>query len=384
MPGELPLEEAAPHFAMQLLLEQHQQQQMALATAAHAAAAWPGLGMCMPAAAAMDTAVACTKMGPCDAVAGKPIALYNLLCDSGGPRGGMKHSAAAPARPIAADPPFAYSPDRVKLAIGQPVTFTPEMAVTPARFFSTAPLPAGLRLDPRSGVIHGEPSHPQPLTTLVVEAELSCGLVVSAPIQLEIIDFTTGGFVCGHVSEVEPGIFMMIFHCPESKIGREDTGFDIAQIPTPSHSGTDVARNGRAGEASAAPRRDPQTPPRQQQAREAAAGPRTGGDGRRQHRPEVSDSSSAAKPHPQAKQGNLVEEDPDGALLSSQLGTPELPTVGSSGHASGNCKPCAFLFTKGCQNGVTCKFCHLCSRGEKKRRTRASKYHSKIVVSCKA
>merc|ERR1719253_1114079 len=50
------------------------------------------------------------------------------------------------------------------------------------------------------------------------------------------------------------------------------------------------------------------------------------------------------------------------------LGTEELPSMGSQGHALGTCKPCAFLHTKGCENGLSCQFCHLCESGEKKRR----------------
>jgi hypothetical protein len=52
-------------------------------------------------------------------------------------------------------------------------------------------------------------------------------------------------------------------------------------------------------------------------------------------------------------------------------GTPDLPTVGSVGHRFGTCKPCAFLYTKGCGTGVECKFCHLCEPGEKKRRLKS-------------
>jgi len=55
------------------------------------------------------------------------------------------------------------------------------------------------------------------------------------------------------------------------------------------------------------------------------------------------------------------------AITEPVLGSPELPTVGSAGHHSGICKPCAFL-EKGCTSGVECKFCHLCSPDEKKRR----------------
>jgi len=58
-------------------------------------------------------------------------------------------------------------------------------------------------------------------------------------------------------------------------------------------------------------------------------------------------------------------EDPDVTL---KLGSPELPTVGSASHRLGLCKPCAFVFTAGCQSGINCQFCHLCEQGEKKRR----------------
>lgn len=51
----------------------------------------------------------------------------------------------------------------------------------------------------------------------------------------------------------------------------------------------------------------------------------------------------------------------------------ELPSVGSAGHAFGTCKPCGFFYAKGCLNGATCSFCHLCDRGEKKRRQKQKK-----------
>merc|ERR1719203_459427 len=44
-------------------------------------------------------------------------------------------------------------------------------------------------------------------------------------------------------------------------------------------------------------------------------------------------------------------------------------SVGSAGHALGKCKPCAFIHREqGCQEGESCRFCHLCKPGEKKRR----------------
>ncbi|CAE7509498.1 unnamed protein product [Symbiodinium natans] len=54
-------------------------------------------------------------------------------------------------------------------------------------------------------------------------------------------------------------------------------------------------------------------------------------------------------------------------------GSAELPSIGSDGHKTGECRPCAFLYAKGCQNGAMCLFCHLCDKGEKKRRQKAKK-----------
>jgi hypothetical protein len=52
---------------------------------------------------------------------------------------------------------------------------------------------------------------------------------------------------------------------------------------------------------------------------------------------------------------------------------PALPSVGSAGHVIGACKPCAFIFRGGCQSGTSCRFCHLCSPGEKQRRRKERK-----------
>lgn len=53
---------------------------------------------------------------------------------------------------------------------------------------------------------------------------------------------------------------------------------------------------------------------------------------------------------------------------SAALGSPELPTVGSAGHYAGACKPCAFFYVRGCENGPQCSFCHLCAPDEKRKR----------------
>lgn len=61
------------------------------------------------------------------------------------------------------------------------------------------------------------------------------------------------------------------------------------------------------------------------------------------------------------------DSDPQQMLLKS-AGSDKLPSLGSFGHDLGQCKPCAFLHTKGCSSGTMCKFCHLCDAGAKKRR----------------
>lgn len=68
-------------------------------------------------------------------------------------------------------------------------------------------------------------------------------------------------------------------------------------------------------------------------------------------------SREAAKPPPTAE----------------QLCPPGMPSIGSVHHALGNCKPCAFVHTKGCSSGKACQFCHLCAYGCAKRRKKAWK-----------
>jgi len=84
-------------------------------------------------------------------------------------------------------------------------------------------------------------------------------------------------------------------------------------------------------------------------------------------------------PPPQAPQLRIAE-----SLPATRLGTPEMPTVGSSGHFLGTCKPCAFLFTKGCGSGVDCSFCHLCPPGEKKRRQKIKHAAAKMCTNLTA
>lgn len=59
-------------------------------------------------------------------------------------------------------------------------------------------------------------------------------------------------------------------------------------------------------------------------------------------------------------------------ILEPSVGLAAQPTVGSAGHGTGRCKPCAFVWKEsGCQSGISCKFCHVCDPSEKKRRRKA-------------
>lgn len=81
------------------------------------------------------------------------------------------------------------------------------------------------------------------------------------------------------------------------------------------------------------------------------------------HWPAVELLTPFIPPPPKAPVLRLAE-----ALPEPELGTPDLPTIGSAGHHLGNCKPCAFFHTKGCAQGPQCEFCHLCIAGERKKR----------------
>lgn len=45
-------------------------------------------------------------------------------------------------------------------------------------------------------------------------------------------------------------------------------------------------------------------------------------------------------------------------------------SIGSARHATGDCKPCGFLWKKGCHKAQNCQFCHLCGSDEVKKRKR--------------
>lgn len=63
-----------------------------------------------------------------------------------------------------------------------------------------------------------------------------------------------------------------------------------------------------------------------------------------------------------------------------QTWSQSLPSVGSSGHRLGRCKPCAFMYKDGCRSGADCPYCHLCPPGEKQRRKRVMRSMQRNMV----
>lgn len=47
-----------------------------------------------------------------------------------------------------------------------------------------------------------------------------------------------------------------------------------------------------------------------------------------------------------------------------------LTSLGSFQHVAGKCSPCAFFYSRGCDNGFACNFCHLCDASERRKRRR--------------
>lgn len=82
--------------------------------------------------------------------------------------------------------------------------------------------------------------------------------------------------------------------------------------------------------------------------------------------------SPAARPHEGAcSLAHVTTSDfTDEVVAEANLGSPGCPTAGSQRHGFGTCTPCAFVYTKGCGNGVLCPFCHLCQPEERKRRAK--------------
>jgi hypothetical protein len=62
------------------------------------------------------------------------------------------------------------------------------------------------------------------------------------------------------------------------------------------------------------------------------------------------------------------------ALPSLEHKIPSMLSIGSMLHHKGECRPCAFYHTRGCENKEACEFCHVCGPGEQKKRLKQHRF----------
>ncbi|CAK0878927.1 unnamed protein product, partial [Prorocentrum cordatum] len=68
----------------------------------------------------------------------------------------------------------------------------------------------------------------------------------------------------------------------------------------------------------------------------------------------------------------VTDEEVTPAAASSASSSGQMPSLGSTLHGTGTCRPCAWFHKPGgCQNAQKCAHCHLCPEGELKNRKRA-------------
>jgi hypothetical protein len=90
--------------------------------------------------------------------------------------------------------------------------------------------------------------------------------------------------------------------------------------------------------------------------------------------PSVSSDTSSSHESQRIDWADTDGEDMDPRTEQPEVSLEEKVAMhgGSEGHAIGKCVPCAYFWYKkdGCRLGENCKFCHLCNKGEVKKRKR--------------
>jgi len=136
----------------------------------------------------------------------------NMLVDGGMGKAGMNNKER--------DFTLSYRPtDNALLVVGQEVFLEPSLENVAANYRLKVPLPHGLLLDQSSGIIHGVPTVAAARRTIIVEADVPNVGTTRGSVEFEVVDITGKDFAIGHLSEVEPGQFVMIVHQPEELQG---------------------------------------------------------------------------------------------------------------------------------------------------------------------
>jgi len=88
---------------------------------------------------------------------------------------------------------------------------------------------------------------------------------------------------------------------------------------------------------------------------------------------EGSMSANSDKLGHELQQASRIQNHDDVSSLQTtveddNLGALGVQSVGSTWHHLGLCKPCDFVTRGGCRLGTSCSYCHLCGKGENRRR----------------
>eukprot|EP00428_Durinskia_dybowskii_P012178 CAMPEP_0170223362 /NCGR_PEP_ID=MMETSP0116_2-20130129/11380_1 /TAXON_ID=400756 /ORGANISM="Durinskia baltica, Strain CSIRO CS-38" /LENGTH=428 /DNA_ID=CAMNT_0010474063 /DNA_START=100 /DNA_END=1383 /DNA_ORIENTATION=+ len=108
-------------------------------------------------------------------------------------------------------------PVNLSLAVGQRGETRPSIVGQVCRFRPASKLPYGVIVNLSNGVVSACCSQPLPRLAVVVEADFSAGFTLKASVDVEVIDFTVGGFFMAHLEEVMPGRFMVLLYKPQQE-----------------------------------------------------------------------------------------------------------------------------------------------------------------------
>jgi len=166
-----------------------------------------------------------------------PQAGYNRMLEedmqmSSGASGG-KYVPPSMRKQTQANALFSYQPSESIFTVGQMVQVIPQLAIPAASFRLSAPLPSGLYLDQATGTITGTPQTCFERAAVSVEATLPDGRCFTTSIEIEVVDFTRGGFVIGHMSEFEPGKYILLMYVPDDYGGESRDSKRSKDGPSP-------------------------------------------------------------------------------------------------------------------------------------------------------
>jgi len=154
----------------------------------------------------------------------RPVA--NNIADNGSENTRMTSSKTPMMTNKDREPTLTYRPTaNVLLVVGQEVYLEPSIDCVALGYRLKVPLPHGLALDQATGIIHGSPTVAAAKRTILVEADVLHVGTVRGSLEFEVVDLLSKDLAIGHLSEIEPGKFVVLVHQPEnppSDMGKHD------------------------------------------------------------------------------------------------------------------------------------------------------------------